>query len=117
MATINNIGGTSLNVFSINGNVSFYQGITIPDNKMGKNGDYYFKTGEDGGFMYVKRNGVWLNLTTSSIPDARTIANKVIYSNGENYAPSGISYNADTKGTYMDGALVIGEHPAANNNK
>lgn len=115
MATINNIGGTSLNVFSINGNVSFYQGITIPDNKMGKNGDYYFKTGEDGGFMYVKRNGVWLNLTTSSMPDARTIANKVIYSNGENYVPSGITYNATDKSTSMDGALTIGKHPSATN--
>lgn len=111
MAVINDVGGTSLNSFSINGGVTFYQGDNLPNVKMGKEGDYYFKS---DGYLYVKRNGVWINLTSSAMPDARTIKNKVIYSNGENYAPSGISYNADTKGTYMDGALVIGEHPSAN---
>jgi len=112
MAIINDVGGTSLNSFSINGGVSFYQGKNDPNIKMGKDGDYYFKS---DGYLYVKRKGTWLNITSSAMPDARHIKNKLIYSNGENYAPSGISYNADTKGTYMDGALVIGEHPAANN--
>lgn len=112
MAVINDVGGTSLNSFSINGGVTFYQGDNLPNVKMGKEGDYYFKS---DGYMYVKRNGIWLNLTSSAMPDARTIANKVIYSNGENFDASGITYNATDKSTFMDGALSIGKHPSATN--
>ena len=116
MAIINDVGGTSQKSFSINGKVSFFQGEEEPSNKLGVNGNYYFQTSESGGSLYVKINGVWMNLTSSSLPDPRFYENKLIYSNGENYdVTQKIEYNNDTGSTTFSGDIINSKTPSATN--
>ena len=94
MAVIGDFGGTSNSSFSINGKVTLFQGEEIPDDLMGNNGDVYFKS---EGLIYVKRNGTWLASSHPEdlkwIPDPRNHQNTLLYSNGENYANTKITYN------------------------
>lgn len=92
MAVISDLGGTSNNSFSINGKVTLFQGDDLPNPLMGNNGDVYFKS---EGLLYIKRNGVWEEWTKDSVPDARSYQNRLLYSNGENYDFTEITYNAD----------------------
>lgn len=94
MAVIGDFGGTSNSSFSINGKVTLFQGEEIPDDLMGNNGDVYFKS---EGLIYVKRNGTWLASSHPEdlkwIPDPRNHQNTLLYSNGENYDNTKITYN------------------------
>ena len=98
MAVISDIGGTSQNSFSINGKTTLFQGDNVPDPLMGNNGDIYFKS---EGLMYIKRNNVWEEWTKDSVPDARTYQNKLLYSNGENYDFTKITYNNNPSEPYQ----------------
>ena len=90
MTIISDIGGTSQSSFSINGKTTLFQGDDLPNPLMGNNGDVYFKT---EGLLYIKRNGVWEEWTKNSVPDARSYQNRLLYSNGENYDFTEVTYN------------------------
>lgn len=98
MAVISDIGGTSQNSFSINGKTTLFQGDNVPNPLMGNNGDIYFKS---EGLMYIKRNNVWEEWTKDSVPDARSYQNKLLYSNGENYDFTKITYNNNPSDPYQ----------------
>lgn len=101
MAVISDIGGTSQNSFSINGKITLFQGDGIPDDLMGNNGDVYFKS---EGLIYVKRNGTWLTNDPEDIkwiPDPRLHRNTLLYSNGENYEHTKITYNDNPNDPYQ----------------
>lgn len=108
MAVISDIGGTSQNSFSINGKITLFQGDEIPDDLMGNNGDVYFKS---EGLIYVKRNGTWLTNDPEDIkwiPDPRLHKNTLLYSNGENYEHTKITYNDNPNDPYQ---LELFENP------
>ena len=94
MAIISDIGGTSQSSFSINGKTTLFQGDDLPNPLMGNNGDVYFKS---EGLLYIKRNNVWEEWTKDSVPDARSYQNRLLYSNGENYEMTEITYNDNSK--------------------
>ena len=94
MAVISDIGGTSQSSFSINGKTTLFQGDDLPNPLMGNNGDVYFKS---EGLLYIKRNNVWEEWTKDSVPDARSYQNRLLYSNGENYEMTEITYNDNSK--------------------
>lgn len=80
MAVISDIAGTTLNSFSINDKVTFYQNNN-PDNKMGNNGDFCF--GSDG-TIYSKREGIWVELTQKALPVSNG-SNKLLYADESIY--------------------------------
>lgn len=82
MSSIYDIAGTSSDSFSMNGKCTLLQGDTVPESYQGLDGDVYFQS---NGAVYAKRNGAWLNLTSAALPDADTVENGIVYSNGENY--------------------------------
>ena len=82
MSAIYDIAGTTSDSFMMNGKVTFLQGDADPQAYQGLNGDYYFQS---NGSLWAKRNGIWLNLTGTALPDATTGRNKLLYSNGEIY--------------------------------
>lgn len=97
MAVISDLGGTSQNSFSINGKITLFQGEGIPSDLMGNNGDVYFK---HEGLIYVKRNGTWLTNDPEDIkwiPDPRNHQNRLLYSSGENYEMTEITYNNNSE--------------------
>jgi len=101
MAIIGDFGGTSNFSFSINGKVTLFQGDDIPDDLMGNDGDVYFKS---EGLIYVKRNGTWLTNDPEDlkwIPDPRLHQNTLLYSNGENYDNTKITYNTTEDDPYQ----------------
>ena len=97
MAVISDLGGTSQNSFSINGKITLFQGEGIPSDLMGNNGDVYFK---HEGLIYIKRNGTWLTNDPEDIkwiPDPRNHQNRLLYSSGENYEMTEITYNDNSE--------------------
>jgi hypothetical protein len=90
MSTIYDIAGTSTNSFNLNGKVTLLQGDEAPQIYQGVDGDVYFRT---NGLIYSKQNGTWLNLTSTSLPDAATGDGKFIVSNGQNYEFYDLSVN------------------------
>lgn len=90
MSTIYDIAGTSANSFNLNGKVTLLQGDEAPQIYQGVDGDVYFRT---NGLIYSKQNGTWLNLTSTSLPDAATGDGKFIVSNGQNYEFYDLSVN------------------------
>lgn len=90
MSTIYDIAGTSANSFNLNGKVTLLQGDEAPQIYQGVDGDVYFRT---NGIIYSKQNGTWLNLTSTSLPDAATGDGKFIVSNGQNYEFYDLSVN------------------------
>ena len=90
MSTIYDIAGTSANSFNLNGKVTLLQGDEAPQIYQGVDGDVYFRT---NGLIYSKQNGTWLNLTSTSLPDAATGDGKFIVSNGQNYEFYDLSIN------------------------
>ena len=80
MAVICDIAGTTLNSFTINDKVTFYQNDN-PDNKMGINGDFCF--GSDG-TIYSKREGIWVELTQKALPVSDG-SNKLLYADNSIY--------------------------------
>lgn len=90
MSTIYNIAGTSANSFNLNGKVTLLQGDEAPQIYQGVDGDVYFRT---NGLIYSKQNGTWLNLSSTSLPDAATGDGKFIVSNGQNYEFYDLSVN------------------------
>lgn len=90
MSTIYDIAGTSTNSFNLNGKVTLLQGDEAPQIYQGVDGDVYFRT---NGLIYSKQNGTWLNLTSTSLPDAATGGGKFIVSNGQNYEFYDLSVN------------------------
>lgn len=80
MAVISDIAGTTLNSFTINDKVTFYQNDN-PDNKMGINGDFCF--GSDG-TIYSKREGIWVELTQKALPVSDG-SNKLLYAGNSIY--------------------------------
>lgn len=90
MSTIYNIAGTSANSFNLNGKVTLLQGDEAPQIYQGVDGDVYFRT---NGLIYSKQNGTWLNLSSTSLPDAATGDGKFIISNGQNYEFYDLSVN------------------------
>lgn len=90
MSTIYDIAGTSANSFNLNGKVTLLQGDEAPQLYQGVDGDVYFRT---NGLIYSKQNGTWLNLSSSSLPDAATGDGKFIVSNGQNYEFYDLSVN------------------------
>lgn len=90
MSTIYDIAGTSANSFNLNGKVTLLQGDEAPQIYQGVDGDVYFRT---NGLVYSKQNGTWLNLTSTSLPDAATGDGEFIVSNGQNYEFYDLSVN------------------------
>ena len=90
MSTIYDIAGTSANSFNLNGKVTLLQGDEAPQIYQGVDGDVYFRT---NGLIYSKQNGTWLNLSSTSLPDAATGDGKFIVSNGQNYEFYDLSVN------------------------
>lgn len=90
MSTIYNIAGTSANSFNLNGKVTLLQGDEAPQIYQGVDGDVYFRT---NGLIYSKQNGTWLNLSSTSLPDAATGDGEFIVSNGQNYEFYDLSVN------------------------
>lgn len=90
MSTIYDIAGTSANSFNLNGKVTLLQGDEAPQIYQGVDGDVYFRT---NGLIYSKQNGTWLNLSSTSLPDAATGDGKFIVSNGQNYEFYNLSVN------------------------
>lgn len=90
MSTIYDIAGTSANSFNLNGKVTLLQGDEAPQIYRGVDGDVYFRT---NGVIYSKQNGTWLNLSSTSLPDAATGDGKFIVSNGQNYEFYDLSVN------------------------
>lgn len=90
MSTIYDIAGTSANSFNLNGKVTLLQGDEAPQIYQGVDGDVYFRT---NGLIYSKQNGTWLNLTSTSLPDAATGDGEFIVSNGQNYEFYDLSVN------------------------
>lgn len=90
MSTIYDIAGTSANSFNLNGKVTLLQGDEAPQLYQGVDGDVYFRT---NGLIYSKQNGTWLNLSSTSLPDAATGDGKFIVSNGQNYEFYDLSVN------------------------
>lgn len=90
MSTIYDIAGTSANSFNLNGKVTLLQGDEAPQLYQGVDGDVYFRT---NGLIYSKQNGTWLNLTSTSLPDAATGDGEFIVSNGQNYEFYDLSVN------------------------
>lgn len=90
MSTIYDIAGTSVNSFNLNGKVTLLQGDEAPQIYQGVDGDVYFRT---NGLIYSKQNGTWLNLSSTSLPDAATGDGKFIVSNGQNYEFYDLSVN------------------------
>lgn len=90
MSTIYDIAGTSANSFNLNGKVTLLQGDEAPQIYQGVDGDVYFRT---NGLIYSKQNGTWLNLSSTSLPDAATGDGKFIVSNGQNYEFYDLSIN------------------------
>lgn len=90
MSTIYDIAGTSANSFNLNGKVTLLQGDEAPQIYQGVDGDVYFRT---NGIIYSKQNGTWLNLSSTSLPDAATGDGKFIVSNGQNYEFYDLSVN------------------------
>lgn len=89
MAVISDIAGTTLNSFTINDKVTFYQNDN-PDNKMGINGDFCF--GSDG-TIYSKREGIWVELTQKALP-VTDGSNKLLYADESIYnLTNNITYN------------------------
>ena len=111
MAVISDLGGTSQNSFSINGKITLFQGEGIPSDLMGNNGDVYFK---HEGLIYVKRNGTWLTNDPEDIkwiPDPRNHQNRLLYSSGENYEMTEITYNNNSEEPHQ---LELFTTPSAN---
>lgn len=90
MSTIYDIAGTSANSFNLNGKVTLLQGDEAPQIYQGVDGDVYFRT---NGLIYSKQNGTWLNLSSTSLPDAAIGDGKFIVSNGQNYEFYDLSVN------------------------
>lgn len=90
MSTIYDIAGTSANSFNLNGKVTLLQGDEAPQIYQGVDGDVYFRT---NGLIYSKQNGTWLNLSSTSLPDAAAGDGKFIVSNGQNYEFYDLSVN------------------------
>lgn len=90
MSTIYDIAGTSANSFNLNGKVTLLQGDEAPQIYQGVDGDVYFRT---NGLIYSKQNGTWLNLSSTSLPDAATGDGEFIVSNGQNYEFYDLSVN------------------------
>lgn len=90
MSTIYDIAGTSANSFNLNGKVTLLQGDEAPQLYQGVDGDVYFRT---NGLIYSKQNGTWLNLSSTSLPDAATGDGEFIVSNGQNYEFYDLSVN------------------------
>lgn len=82
MSAIYDIAGTTSDSFMLNGKTTLLQGDEAPQPHQGLNGDYYFKS---DGSLYAKKNGTWVNLTSTGVPDASGGVNKMIYSDGEVY--------------------------------
>ena len=82
MSSIYDISGTSSDSFSLNGKCTLLQGDNPPQAYQGLDGDVYFQS---NGTIYAKRNGTWLNLTSTSLPDADSGSNQFVITNGENY--------------------------------
>lgn len=82
MSSIYDISGTSADSFSLNGKCTLLQGNDAPQPHQGLDGDVYFQS---NGTIYAKRSGNWLNLTSASLPDATSVDNGFIVSNGEHY--------------------------------
>lgn len=98
MAVISDIAGTTLNSFTINDKVTFYQNDN-PDNKMGINGDFCF--GSDG-TIYSKREGIWVELTQKALP-VTDGSNKLLYADESIYKLSdNITYNNNDKHLHDD---------------
>lgn len=93
MSSIYDISGTTSDSFSMNGKCTLLQGDDAPQTYQGLDGDVYFQS---NGSVYAKRNGTWLNLTGTALPDASTAAGYFIKSNGENYELSDIGGGDNT---------------------
>lgn len=99
MAVISDLAGTSHSSFSINGKNTIFQGdIVPPEPTLGQNGDLYLNK---EGLFYIKREGVWEELTKDSVPDARTsdYHHRLLYSTGDIYDFAHVTYNDDGKKT------------------
>ena len=83
MSSIYEIAGTTSDTFSFNGKLTFLQGDNNPLSYQGEDGDLYFQS---NGNMWSKRSGVWINVTSTGLPDPSSGANKLIYSNGTGFA-------------------------------
>lgn len=83
MSSIYEIAGTTSDTFSFNGKLTFLQGDNNPLSYQGEDGDLYFQS---NGNMWSKRNGVWINVTSTGLPDPAQGTNKLIYSNGTGFA-------------------------------
>ena len=104
MAVISDIAGTTLNSFTINDKVTFYQNDN-PDNKMGINGDFCF--GSDG-TIYSKREGIWVELTQKALPVSDG-SNKLLYADESIYnLTNNITYN-DDDGHLHDDVVIQSE--------
>lgn len=104
MAVISDIAGTTLNSFTINDKVTFYQNNN-PDNKMGINGDFCF--GSDG-TIYSKRKGIWVELTQKALP-ATDGSNKLLYAGSSIYnLTDNITYN-NVDGHLHDNVVIQSE--------
>ena len=79
MSAIYDIAGTTSDSFSLNGKTTLLQGNEPPKPHQGVNGDYYFQS---DGSLWAKRADVWLNLTTTSLPNAAEGKDKFVYSDG-----------------------------------
>ena len=93
MSSIYDISGTTSDSFSMNGKCTLLQGDEAPQAYQGLDGDVYFQS---NGAVYAKRNGTWLNLTGTALPDASTAPGYFIKSNGENYELSDIGGGDNT---------------------
>lgn len=113
MAVISDIAGTTNDSFSINGKATIFQGKREPKTILGKNGDIYFQSNGD---IFSKKNGLWLKITETTMPVPSQGNHQLIYSNGENYDFTDITYekvNNNNITTTIPGKVVLPKTPDA----
>lgn len=75
MASIWNVKGTHFESFFIKkGGPTIYQGVTVPSNSEGKDGDLYIQFSTTNEEFYQKRVGVWVPVGASSSSTSVTVA-------------------------------------------